>query len=162
MAMLDFAAEAWHRSPLRIRFEALSPRERLLAAVALAILVALILYAVVKPLFDYRSAAIARQAAEYRDLLWMQDNRAIAGLDVPEDGMGSQALSTINAVASEVGLKLRRLQPEGEGISVQVDQQPFNTVVQFTHALERRGLEIGNASIDLQEQGFVTARFSVR
>jgi type II secretory pathway component PulM len=160
--MLDFVAEAWHRSPLRTRLDALSPRERLLVAVAATIIAGLVFYAAVKPLLDFRSAAVARQAAEYADLLWMEDNREAAALSIPADGMGSQALSTINAVASGIGLKLRRIQPEGEGFSVQVDGQPFNTVVQFTHTIERRGLEIASASIDLQDAGFVTARFSVR
>ncbi len=160
--MLDLLAEAWHRSPLRTRFEALSRRERLLVAVVAAIIATLLLYAAVKPLLDFRNDAIARQAAEYGDLLWMEDNRGTAALGIPEDGMGPQALSTINAVANGVGLELRRIQPEGDGFSVQVDVQPFNTVVEFTHTLERRGLEIASASIDVQQQGFVTARFSVR
>ena len=130
-----------------------------LAAIGMALA-----YGVIKPLVEYRTTAIARQAREFQDLLWMQDNRELAVSRAAESAATSQArMSTINAAAKEVGLPLRRMQPEASGFSVQIDRQPFDTVIRWTHALEtRHGIEIASASVDLYEPGIVNARFSLR
>ena len=150
--------------PLRVRFQSLSSRERMLVLACLVAVGTALGYGVITPLFGYRTTAIARQAREFQDLLWMQDNRALAAARAADSAATSQArMSTINAAAKEVGLPLRRMQPEANGFSVQVDRQPFDTVVQWTHALEtRHGIEIASASVDLHEPGIVNARFSLR
>ena len=154
--------EFWR--PLRARYDALSRRERLLAGACVAALAAALLYATIDPLLEFRQSAIARQASEFQDLLWMQDNRNLAATRMAENTAGSQArMSTINAAAKEVDLPLRRMQPEANGFSVQVDRQPFNKVLLWTDALERRhGIEISSATVDLHEPGIVNARFSLR
>ena len=150
--------------PLRVRFQSLSSRERMLVLACLAAVGTALAYGVITPLLEYRTTAIARQAREFQDLLWMQDNRALAAARAADSAATSQArMSTINAAAKAVGLPLRRMQPEANGFSVQVDRQPFDTVVQWTHALEtRHGIEIASASVDLHEPGIVNARFSLR
>ena len=150
--------------PLRARFQSLSSRERMLVLVCLAAVGMALAYGVIKPLVEYRTTAIARQAREFQDLLWMQDNREFAASRAAESAATSQArMSTINAAAKEVGLPLRRIQPEASGFSVQIDRQPFDTVIQWTHALQaRHGIEIASASVDLHEPGIVNARFSLR
>ena len=150
--------------PLRARFQSLSSRERMLVLVCLAAIGMALAYGVIKPLVEYRTTAIARQAREFQDLLWMQDNRELAVSRAAESAATSQArMSTINAAAKEVGLPLRRMQPEASGFSVQIDRQPFDTVIRWTHALEtRHGIEIASASVDLYEPGIVNARFSLR
>lgn len=162
--MRNAFADAWQRSPLRGRFEAMSGRERSLAGMGIAIALALLAYATVKPVVEFRAQAVARQDAEYRDLKWMEGNRDEARLRLDESAPQSQArLSTINAVAKEVGLPLRRIQPEAEGFSVQIERQAFNTVMRFIYTLDQRhGIVISSANIDLQDVGIVNARFSVR
>ena len=150
--------------PWRARFDALSPRERLLALVCVVGLGVALLYGTVKPLVEYRQTAISRQAQAFDDLVWMQNNRALAEARVAESAATSQArMSTINAAAKAVALPLRRMQPEANGFSVQVDRQPFDKVIQWTDTLERRhGIVIASASVDLHEPGIVNARFSLR
>ncbi|MCY4012234.1 MAG: type II secretion system protein M [Gammaproteobacteria bacterium] len=150
--------------PWRARFDALSPRERMLVlgcAVAIGIV---LLYGAIAPLVEFRATAIERQAREYQDLMWMQDNRAQAEARAADASATSQArMSTINAAAKEVDLPLRRIQPEANGFSVQVDRQPFDKVIRWTDALEsRHGIEIVSATVDLHEPGIVNARFSLR
>ena len=150
--------------PWRARFDALAPRERTLAIGCAAAVGIALLYGTVKPLVDYRTTAITRQAREFQDLVWMQDNRPQAEARAAEANATSQArMSTINAAAKAVDLPLRRIQPEASGFSVQVDRQPFDKVIRWTDTLEsRHGIEIASATVDLHEPGIVNARFSLR
>ena len=150
--------------PWRARLDALSPRERtLVLGCAVAVGIAL-LYGAIAPLVDFRTTAIERQAREFRDLMWMQDNRAQAEARAADAAATSQArMSTINAAAKAVDLPLRRIQPEATGFSVQVDRQPFDRVIRWTDALEsQHGIEIVSATVDLHDPGIVNARFSLR
>lgn len=150
--------------PWRTRFEALSPRERALVWGCAAAIGIALLYGTIAPLAEYRATAIERQAREFQDLMWMQDNRAQAETRAADAAATSQArMSTINAAAKVVDLPLRRIQPEANGFSVQVDRQPFDKVVRWTDTLEtRHGIEIVSATVDLHEPGIVNARFSLR
>lgn len=150
--------------PWRARFDALSPRERMLALGCAAAIAIAVLYGVIAPLVEFRTTAIERQAREFQDLMWMQDNRAQAEARAADAAATSQArMSTINAAAKAVDLPLRRIQPEANGFSVQVDRQPFDKVIRWTDALEsRHGIEIASATVDLHEPGVVNARFSLR
>lgn len=150
--------------PWRARFDALSSRERTLVLGCAAAIGIALLYGTVAPLIEFRATAIERQAREFQDLLWMQDNRAQAEARAADATASSQArMSTINAAAKAVDLPLRRIQPEANGFSVQVDRQPFDRVIRWTDALEsRHGIEIVSATVDLHEPGIVNARFSLR
>lgn len=150
--------------PWRARFDALSPRERTLVLGCAAAVGIALLYGTVAPLIEFRATAIERQAREFQDLMWMQDNRARAEARAADATATSQArMSTINAAAKEVDLPLRRIQPEANGFSVQVDRQPFDRVIRWTDALEsRHAIEIVSAAVDLHEPGIVNARFSLR
>ena len=150
--------------PWRARFDALSPRERMLVLGCAAAFGIVLLYGAIAPLVEFRATAIERQAREFQDLMWMQDNRAQAEARAADAAATSQArMSTINAAAKEVDLPLRRIQPEANGFSVQVDRQPFDKVIRWTDALEsRHGIEIVSATVDLHEPGIVNARFSLR
>ena len=162
--MRELIAHAWQASPLRRRLDALAPRERLLVAVCLAAVALALLYAAASPLIDFRQDAVARYSTEQADLSWMQANRNAAEARLHESSAAPQArLSTINAVAKELNLPLRRMQPEADGFSIQLEAQPFDRVILWTRALEtRHGIEIVSASIDVHDLGVVNARFGVR
>lgn len=159
-------ADVWQRSSLRKRVEALAPRERLLIGVCAAVVGVALLYNVATSLVGFRSDALARYDRERGDLEWMQANRGAAvaarraGSPTPEPGT---AISTISAAARDIGLPLRRIQPEASGISVQIEAQPFDKVVGWTSDLETtHGVQIVNARIDRHEAGVVNARFTLR
>lgn len=160
--MLKAVSDTWQM--LRARFDGLSSRERMLAIACAAVLGGTVVYGAVAPLIEFRQTAVARHAREFQNLVWMQDNQALAETRAAEAGATSQArMSTINAAAKAVGLPLRRIQPESNGFSVQVDRQPFDKVIRWSEALaSRHGIEIASASIDLHEPGIVNARFSLR
>lgn len=164
--MLGFIRGAWEQSPLRRRYETLSDRERRLAIAVATAAVALFVYSLVSPLLTFHATALARHATEQEDLRWMQANRTAAERSDQESGQPVEAqsrLSTINAAAKELGLPLRRIQPEEGSVSIQIENKPFDTVLRWSHVLEtRHGLEIVDASVDVQQPGIVNARFRVR
>lgn len=154
--------DAWQRSPLRQRYYALAPRERLLVVVLIAVLAVAVVAAVTDSLRDFRTGAVSRYAREHADLRWMRANRAAAAA---RDGpaVGAASMSIINATAKNFDLALLRIDPEGEGFSVQIEAKPFEKVLLWSHALEtRHGMSITSATIDAYDPGVVNARFSVR
>jgi len=163
--MLKTLAAAWQDSLLRQRYDALAPRERTLALLCLGVAASALLYfAVAEPLFEFRQTAVQRYRVAQADLAWMRANRSAATARLDGQPAGSQVrMSTINAVASEFGLPLRSMQPEAEGFSVQIEAQPFNSVILWTHALEsRHGIAIQSATMDAYDKGLVNGRFSLR
>ena len=160
--MFGAFAEAWQRSPLRRRYYALAPRERMLVAVVIALFAAALAAAVVNSLRDFRADAVSRYAREHADLQWMRANRGAAGLlDGPVAGAAS--MSTVNATAKDFDLALLRIDPEGEGFRVQIEAKPFDKVLLWSHALEtRHGMTITSATIDVYDPGVVNARFTIR
>lgn len=160
--MFGVIAEAWQRSPLRRRYYALAPRERLLVAVVIALLAAALAAGVVDSLRDFRADAVSRYAREHADLQWMRANRGAPGL---RDGpvAGAASMSTVNATAKDFDLALLRIDPEGEGFRVQIEAKPFDKVLLWSHALEtRHGMTITSAAIDVYDPGVVNARFTIR
>ena len=159
--ILAALADAWQRSPLRRRFAALAPRERLLVLAGLGLIGGLLAVRGVTALYDYRDSAVARQIAERADLQWMRANRSAAARS--DAGAQAPSMSIVNAAARDVELALRRIDPDGEGFSVQIEAKPFEQVLRWSHALEtRHGLRIVSATIDMHEPGLVNARFRVR
>lgn len=164
--MFESIAKAWGQSPLRHHYEALGTRERRLVIACLVALSLALAYAGGAPLFNFHSAAIERYANKQNDLQWMKKNRRLAETPgrLTDRAPGSQArMSTINAAAKNLDLPLRRIQPETDGFSVQIEAQKFEDVIRWSHALEsRHGIEITNVNISVQDPGIVNARFSVR
>lgn len=160
--MFAAIADAWQRSPLRRRYHALAPRERLLVTVLIAVLAVALAASVANSLRGFRADAVSRYAREQADLQWMRANRGAAGL---RDGpvAGAASMSTVNATAKDFDLALLRIDPEGEGFRVQIEAKPFEKVLQWSHALEtRHGMTITNATIDAYDPGVVNARFRIR
>lgn len=159
-------AEAWAAAGLRARYEALGQREQRLAVVAVAVLGAALVYALAATVLESRQEAVARYAAKQADLEWMRRHEARAVRATRDSNGAANAqsqLSNINAAAKDFGLALRRLQPDANGYTVQMEAAPFAKVIRWSHALEaRHGIEIASVSIDVVEPGIVNARFNVR
>lgn len=151
---------------LRRRYEALGLREQRLVVAVLAVAGLVLAYSVAAPVFEYRRGAVERLVAEQTDLQWMRDNRERAARPArnSDRAAGPQGrLSTINAAAKVVDLSLRRLQPDANGFTVQIEAQPFAKVIRWSSALEaRHGIEIASVTIDVESPGIVNARFNVR
>ena len=159
-------AKLWEAWGLSRRFRALAPREQLLAVLSLVVVCSVAAYGVATWVVEFRQAAVARLAAQQTDLQWMRANRARAAAPSrhSDRAAGAQGrLSVINAAAKDFDVSLRRLQPDANGFTVQVENVPFATLIRWSHALEvRHGIEIASVSIDVAEPGVVNGRFNVR
>lgn len=165
-AVANAWASLWAGAGLRRRYDGLALREQRLVVAVLALAGLALAYAVAAPVAAYRQAGVQRHVAEQADLRWMRDNQERAGQPTrnSDRAAGPQGrLSTINAAAKDVDLSLRRLQPDANGFTVQIEAQPFAKVIRWSNALEtRHGIEIASVSINVEAPGIVNARFNVR
>jgi general secretion pathway protein M len=160
-------------APLRVRYEALTPREQLLVgAAALVVALALFYLALWMPVVS------ARRHAE-RELA---DNRAVAQrLEViaaslaagQNSGAGGPLVSRDASLLSAVDLASKngtlskaptRLQPDGDNqVRVWIDAVQFDSLVRWINELQTRyGVRVENLDVERQPTaGLVNARLSL-
>ena len=139
------------------------------AATALVVLAALYL-GIVDPALDYRHDAVARYQQQQAYLGWMQAHEAEARRNARSGGNAQRTqdvslLALIASTAREFGIVLTRYTPENNGgVSVVLQQQPFNDVLRWTDKLaSAHQIQIVQANVDAQgDPGRVNARFSIR
>ena len=159
-------ASAWRTSTAAAWWRGKAVHERLvygaLAAAAAAVFLWLALW---RPLADWQAREAARLERAQVLLEWVAANEAQAraagasGEDAP--AASGAAIPTITQAAGAAGVRLSRLQPEsGGGVSVLMQQQPFDRVIALIARLqERKGLVVEQASIDAHRTpGFVDAQ----
>lgn len=149
--------------------------QQALGVLMLAVLLAIVYFAIWRPAADYhRDAAAAReQAAEL--LTWMQANQSRIqqlaqsrdqGKSTSSQLNDSRALmSTVTRSASEAGLTLQRFEPSGEqAIRVWLEQVPFNQVAAWLEQLTGEyGIQIDQAALDRGETpGMVSVRLTLK
>ena len=103
---------------------------------------------------------------------WLVTNRGALEATASSSGAaatGNRAaaptIAQITNSAATFNLMFSRLQPEADGsVSVALEQQPFNAVVQWLVGIENeQGFTIDRASIDrTNEQGLVNAQLRIR
>jgi|TARA_Y100000589_G_scaffold233935_2_gene221346 general secretion pathway protein M len=157
------------------RYDELPGRDQqALLVLAIALLLAVLYFAVWKPASDFHD-----QAEQARDnaaglLAWMQANRAtiqqLAGasdntgpsVDKPADGRALMGLVTRSA--AEAGLTLQRFEPSGENaIRLWLEDVPFASVAAWLEQLRNdHGVVIDQAAMDRDEQpGTVSVRLTL-
>ena len=123
----------------------------LIGAIGLAILI--LLGGILLPMQSAVSAATGRYAKKREDLAWMQANAPeirAAGNQLAAD-TGEAPVVLVDRVGREVGLanSLRGTQPDGNGVRVQLEAAPFDTMITWLATLdERYGLAIESISVD--------------
>ncbi len=141
-------------------FSKLSSRERLLILAVLPLALLLIGYQFVwQPMQDAQTRARADIAA----FRLVQDTAALAlRVDVPAPvANDDMPLATrITSSAAEMGLSLRRIEPEGQGSRVTLEDTAFSSVLVWLADLEElHNVTVRAIQIDRRpEPGIVTAR----
>jgi general secretion pathway protein M len=149
-------------------YGALEANERtLVAGVAAFLGLAILYFAIWSPVADWSHRADARYQRQTAVLEWMQqkEKEARAAGQRSEGTPESGSLLTVVAnSAARSGVQLLRYQPEGSGgVSVVLQNQPFNTVIAWLSDLEQRDhVAVKQISIDDQtEPGMVNARINL-
>ncbi|MYE11031.1 MAG: type II secretion system protein M [Gammaproteobacteria bacterium] len=155
-------------SALARRYEELSARERRLVNIGGAVVTAAIVYlGVVDPVRTFHDDAVERHRQQQAQLEWMLRHRETAARQesaAPQPARNQSLLTLIDQTAREFGLRLASYRSEsGGGVSVVVQEQPFNDILRWTRTLaSEHGIRVIQASIDGQGAGLVNARFVMR
>ncbi len=137
----------------------------IIAGLVCLILASLFWLAIWKPISDWRVLEANRYQNAQSTWEWMQANeanvrsRARQSASTPDSERSLMPLVTREANAQ--GIRLNRLQPESDGaVSVVLQAQPFNTVVQWLDRLRQaHSIEVQRISIDAEGQpGLVNAQ----
>jgi general secretion pathway protein M len=139
---------------LQTWYSGLQEREQRMVSIGGVVVALLILVlGILMPLQSAVSNAARRNAAKREDLAWMQVNapeiRASAN-QLPAD-TGEAPVVLVDRVGREAGLAsaLRGTQPNGNGVRVQLEAAPFDTLVTWLATLdERYGFSIETITVD--------------
>jgi general secretion pathway protein M len=139
---------------LQVWYAGLQQREQRVVAVGGVVVAVLILVlGVLLPLQSALSSAVKRNQTEREDLAWMQVNAPeirAAGNQLPAD-TGEAPVVLVDRVGREAGLAsaLRGTQPNGNGVRVQLEAAPFDTLINWLATLdERYGFAIESITVD--------------
>lgn len=141
-----------------------SPRERLLlVSMMVAAAGYLAIAFVAQPLLGSRTealAAIGRHDAALARLAALPAPLATAAA-APADGRPVSAVAT--DTAPDFGLAIRRIEPEGDGVRLLLEDADFAAILLWTETLERaHGLRLIAVEMDRRpEPGAVSARMTV-
>ncbi|HLT12822.1 MAG TPA: type II secretion system protein M [Marinobacter sp.] len=159
------------------RYDQLPTRDRqALILLAVALSIAVLYFAVWRPVTEFHDRAQASRENAEELLAWMQANEATinrlgsagnqtaaaAGVEKPEDGRALMALVTRSA--GEAGLSLQRFEPTGDNaIRVWMEGAPFADVAAWLERLDaNHGIIIDQAAMDRgNEPGKVSVRLTL-
>jgi general secretion pathway protein M len=139
---------------LQAWYSGLQEREQRMVAFGSVVVALLILVlGILMPLQSAVSNAARRNATKREDLAWMQVNAPeirASGNQLPAD-TGEAPVVLVDRVGREAGLAsaLRGTQPNGNGVRVQLEAAPFDTLVTWLATLdERYGFSIETITVD--------------
>lgn len=138
---------------LRLRFEALSERERRTVKIGALLAAALLVFGVVLPLDSAVSRAHQRITRKQTDLVWMRGVAPeLAAGGPPAAVAGGSLLVVVDRSARESGLgsALAGSDPGGPGaLSVRLEKASFDVLVGWLARLsQQNGIRVEAASID--------------
>lgn len=142
------------------------PHERpIIAGLVFLIVASLFWMAIWKPISDWRLLEANRYQNAQSAWEWMQANeanaRARARQSASTPASERSLMPLVTREANAQGIRLNRLQPESDGaVSVVLQAQPFNTVVEWLDRLQKtHSIEVQRISLDAEGQpGLVNAQ----
>ncbi|MGM0570054.1 type II secretion system protein GspM [Marinobacter sp.] len=157
------------------RYDHLPRRDQqALKLMVVALLLALVYFAVWRPVATYHDQAVSARDHASELLAWMQQNReVIRGLgggsasevsasDKPQSSR--ELMETVTGTAREAGLDLQRFEPSGDSaIRVWLENVPFSEVAQWLEGLSsNHGILIEQAAMDRRDSpGVVSVRLTL-
>lgn len=151
--MLNQLDQQWQASAVGRWYYGREASERkVIALLAAAIAITLVWLLIWQPVSNWRSLSHNRYENAQASLDWLTQNEQKARAAVTSQSAGSDRslLRLVTQAANAGGLKLNRVQPEGDGaVSVVLQDQAFNDVLAFVAQLaENNGVSVNRAAID--------------
>lgn len=148
------------------RWEGFNRRDQLVILLLSALMLASLMFALVLyPVTQYRKDVLVRYDAKLALNTWMK-SVAPSLKDSSKGGSkkvnsGQAMLGVINSTAASQGLKIKRLQPEGDkNLRVWFEDMPFNNLMMWLSEIERaHQITVDSVNIDAQKvPGIVNAK----
>lgn len=148
--------------------------QQALKLMIVAVLLALVYFAIWRPIDQYHDQALASRQSAEELLAWMHENRmAIRELSGNQGGASNSAqkpadgralMATVTSTARESGLELQRFEPSGDdAIRVWLENVPFTQVAAWLEGLNsNHGILIDQAAMDRRDTpGVVSVRLTL-
>jgi general secretion pathway protein M len=137
--------------------------QRIIAALSAVVAFVVLWLGIWQPISDWRAQEHNRYQNAQAQLDWMRANESRArALGAGGAASGQRSLLPIITRAAQAqGIQVNRVQPESGGaVSVAIQGQPFNDVLQWLHQLEENnGVTVLRLASDAQSQpGIVNAQ----
>jgi general secretion pathway protein M len=140
----------WQSSTPGRWYASREPQEqRIVSVLATLIAVSVLWLGLWKPVSDWKTTSQNQYRVAVANLDWLEANRDLIDTS-PQAAGGNASLRVITETARTRGLKLSRVQPDGEGgINVVLQEQPFDAVLGLIAQLgENNGVTATRAAID--------------
>lgn len=154
------------RQQLRVKLAALQPRERLaLAVLAGALGLTLLWLLLIAPAHSYYQEQQQRYQRNVQLGQWIASHENQFKQQrptVPKAGNGW--INQLTQVAGQQGVQVRSFTPEGsDGVRIQLESQPFASVMQWLALLEQQGIRPVQSDISATNSvGLVNVRLTLR
>jgi general secretion pathway protein M len=127
--------------------------QRMVGIGGIALAVIILFGGILLPLHSAVSSAVEDKDTKAADLEWMRQNgpeiRAGSGMLAPNTGEPPVVLVDRAAREAGLGASLRGTQPSANGVRVQLEAAPFDTMITWLSTLETRyGLAIDSITVD--------------
>lgn len=129
---------------LQNRWQQFDAREqRLLKALAAVVILAVLYFLIWQPSYHARLNAEQRLQGQQQQLAWVQQNvaryKALSAHTNEQSSAGTASLTQrLNQAAEANDISLARIQPQGDGVVISVDEANFQRVLAFVAQLEQQ------------------------
>lgn len=125
------------------RWQQFNQREqRLLSALGAVLLLALLYFVIWQPSQQLRVQAEQRLQAQQQQLNWVRQNiaryQALKSSQSSTERANGSLSQRLNQAAASHDIALARIQPQGEGMLITIDEAGFNQVLNFVAQLENQ------------------------
>lgn len=138
------------------KWRQLETRERqMVSALGVVFVIALFYFLIWSPLHTGVAEAEQRIETQKKNLHWMQSSATqllqAKGQSASPTRKSSGSLSQkVNRTAGQHGIKLSRIQPQKQDLSVRIDQVEFNKLLAWLETMEQQGIQ--GVSLDLSRE----------
>ncbi|TDP40172.1 general secretion pathway protein M [Idiomarina aquatica] len=129
---------------LQQRWAQFAPREqRLLSALAVVLAIAVLYFVIWQPSYQARLNAEQRLQGQQQQLQWVKQNLGryqarVQSSEASAPQASGSLTQRLNQAADANDIRLARIQPQGEGVVISVDEANFDRVLAFVAQLEQQ------------------------
>lgn len=141
------------------KWQQLNEREQRVLLCLIPVVIIFILYSFIwQPLNESVAKNEAKLARQQALLTWVEENSARVKASSTSGRRASKgsATSIVNRTAKQYQITISRIQAQGKGVQVWVDEVPFNTLLLWLERLsDQEGLNVSNIDLSVTDKSGV-------